>query len=263
MSTVSVIVLIVVLLGALVCYAFISQTIAHKREQRQRMIAALKSRSRNFKFILSGFPTGFLPKELTVLVQRSLVETSEQLVELEPNEPRHMQDFQAVSAQMADSQKQVQSGQPKSLDSLQQIKEVKMCLEELHKFIFHKEGKKSLTRNQADHFRAQIKQLVLQVTVDGYVLSGQQARQNNKTKLAIHYFDLALNLLIREGKTGQFDGRIQQLREIIGQLKEQLTQESPEAELNSQEQAERDEVASEWDKFSEPDDQWKKKNVYD
>ena len=73
MSSVAVIVLIIVVLASLVCYAFISQTMAHKREQQERLIGALSLKARNFKFMLSGFPQGFLPPELTLLVQKSLI----------------------------------------------------------------------------------------------------------------------------------------------------------------------------------------------
>lgn len=264
MSTVAVIVTIVVLLAALVCYAFVSQTIKTKKEQKMRLTAALKSRSRNFKFMLNGFPQGFLSKELTLLVQRSLADVCEQLAKLEPEDPAHLQDFQLMSAQMTESHKQSAPQAVKPLESQQQIKDVKVCLEELHKFVFTLEKKNTLTRNQAGSFKTQIKQLVLQVTVDSYSLNGKQASQGGKTKLALHYFDLALKLILREGKSNKFASQVAKLKEQMAQLQSKLSEEEPQTAMSDDQLAEQNEMADEWDKFADKnEDMWRKKNVYD
>ncbi len=261
MSSVNIIISIIVLLGILVCYAFIMQSLKQKREQRNRILAALKSRCRNFKFMLNGFPQGFLPRDLLLLVQRSLIDVCEQLAKLEPREPSHVQDLQMVSTQMAETQRHAKPVAQISLDNPQQLKEVKICLEELHRFIHQLETRTILSHNQAEGYRAMIKQLVLQITVDGYVMQGKIARQSSKTKLAFHYFDLALKLLLREGKAGQFTERIENLKTIQQELLKQLELEH--APVSDKEQAEAEEIASEWDKFDSDEEVWKKKHAYD
>ncbi len=263
MSTVSVIVVIVGLLGALVCYAFAIQTIQQKRERRQRLLTALKTRARTFKFLLNGFPPGFLTKELTNLVQRSLADVCEQLSSLEPNEPSHLQDLQLISSQMVEAKRNVKPTAATVLENHQQIKDVKVGLEELYKFIERLQAKRSLPKTTTDLYRAQVKHLVLLVTVDSYCLHGRQAKQANKTKLAIHYYDLAYRLLLRENKPTTYQQKIQKTRAILDELQEQLAQEEPHKPLTDQELADREEVEGEWDKFSEKDDVWKKKNIYD
>ncbi|MFT5082788.1 MAG: hypothetical protein ACI9Y1_000821 [Lentisphaeria bacterium] len=263
MPTVTIIVAIVCLIGVLVSYASVSQTIQNRRERRIRLISALKSRSRNFKFMLNGFPAGFLSKELTIIVQRSLADTCEQLSKLEPKDPAHVQDLQTISSQMNESQRQTAPATPINLENPQQVKEVRVCLEELHKYILHLDKKRTLPRSQVDIYRVQIKQMVLRVTVDSYFLNGRQAVKNGKTKLAIHHFELALKLLLKNARPGEYDGKIAQLKETLGQLHARLKEEDPTIKLSTQQQSEKEDVANEWDKFSDKSDIWKKKNIYD
>ncbi|WP_096087607.1 hypothetical protein [Agaribacterium haliotis] len=266
MSTVTVISGIVVLLAALVCYAFVSQTIAQKREQRKRMLSKLKNQARGFKFMLNGCPDGFLPKELLMLIQRSLIDVTEQLSKLEPGEAVHAQELQTASSQLANAQREQGRAdtQQVTLSTAQQIKDVKMSLEELHRFVFNLEGRAQLNRNQADAYRSQIKQLVLQATVDGYVLQGQTAQSSQKTKLAMHYFDLARQLMQREGHIGNYQARITQVTKILDEL-EQTLQEEIAAGQHVANIEEENELEDEWSKFENDsaDSQWKKKQIYD
>lgn len=265
MSTASIIVAIVILLGLLVSYAFVQQTVQTKREQRVRLISALKNRCRSFKFMLNGFPEGFLSKELKILVQRSLADVCEQLSTLEPKESGHLQYLQVVNAQMIETQRQTPAQQAPALENPQQIKDVRASLEELHKYVYKLEAKQSIPRNQSQIFRNQIKTLALQVAVDGHSINGNNARQSGKTKLAIHYFELAFNLIARDANAGTLSKRLDRLRTLIAQLK---AQQAEEEDLDipthsSEEQDQSEEVQEEWDKFSEPEDVWKKKNIYD
>ncbi|WP_086931251.1 hypothetical protein [Agarilytica rhodophyticola] len=263
MSTVTVIIAIVCLLGVLVSYAFVQQTVKNKQEHRTRMLAALKSRSRTFKYMLNGFPNGFLSKELVNLVQKSLVDVYEQLSMLEPEEDQHIQDLQIIKSQMTENQRQAKSNDPPSLENPQQIKEVKVCLEELHKFVFKLEEKQTIPKNQGQYFRNQIKQMVTQVTVDSYCLNGNRAKKSGKTKLAIHYFETALSVIAKAGKTDRFNKRITKLKETVEELKVKFQEEMDAEGATQQQGASQQETEDEWAKFSDDDDMWKKKNVYD
>jgi len=267
MSSVTVISGIIVLLAALVCYAFAMQTIQHKREKRKRLLAALTAQARSFRFILTGCPEGFLTKDLKIVVLKSLIEVHEQLAQLDPGNPNHKQDIQLFGTTLAETQRNPPSNANISLSSQQQIKEAKMSLEELHRFVFNMESNNRISRNQAEGYRAQIKQLVLKITADGYVLSGQNANQAGKTKLALHNFDLALKLLLREGKAGKFDALISQLKGICAELSEKLAEEESDGLLpmSDEEREEQESLNDEWDKFADDssDGLWKKKQVYD
>lgn len=224
------------------------------------MLTGYKNRARNFKFMLSGFPKGFLPKELTLLVQRSLLHVSEKLAQIEPSEPSYKQDFQLIAQQMAETQKQAPSKTSNTtIENPKQTQEVKACLEELYKFVFLLEGNKEMTQPQANAYRAMIKHLVLQLTVDSYTLHGRIAKDKNKTQLAIHYFSLGLNLMLKEKNNSHFEGRISQLKQAIDDLgaKSAAAAEAPKPNDNT------GEANSEWDKFDGDGGDWKKKQIYD
>lgn len=265
MSSVVIITSLIVLVAILVCYALIAQTLAHKRQRRERLMTAISAKVRNFKYMLNGFPQGFLPKDLLMLVQRSLIDLYEQLVDIDSGNPTHKQDLQAISLQLNETQRQTRQHQQVSIENPQQIKDAKACLEELHKFVFQLEQKGVVNRANADAYRSTIKQLVLQITVDSYMVSGRAAKGGNKTRLAIHYFTLAHKLLCKEGRGGQHEKTIAQLAITIKELESHLIEEEPTAivptaQLPSIEELE---TSAAWDKFKTGEASWKKKQIYD
>ncbi|WP_019605429.1 hypothetical protein [Teredinibacter turnerae] len=264
MNSIAVIATIVLLLAGLVCYAFIAQTVRQKREQRMRLTAALKSRLRSLKFLLNGFPEGFLPKELNLTVQRTIMEVCEQLARLEPQEPSHVQDLQSASNHLQEAHKQSKPDARAHLENPQQIKEAKVCLEELYRFIHQLEKKGTLSASHAETQRNQIKQLALQVTVDNYVMLGNDAQQGGKSKLAAHYLNQSISLMERDGKRKHFAERIDELKQRLDALNETLSDDSEQPELNQDDRAEQQaQVAEEWSNFGNEDQNWKKKHVYD
>lgn len=263
MSSIQIISSIIVLLAGLVCYAFIAQTLRVKKEQRERLLAVLKRRNNTFKFMLNGFPKGFLSKELTLLVQKSLIETCDQLAKLDPKTPQYQQDLQLITEQMIETQRQTGPKAARHLETHQQVKEVKMCLEELYRFILGQQQKGLMPSNQADGLSNQIKQLVLQITVDSYVMRGVASNQAGKAKLAHHYYDLALKLLLREGKAGAHDERIAEIKGILPELAKKMAAEAEQPQPDDQDLANQAEMDEEWDKFGDKEDFWKKKHAYD
>lgn len=263
MSSVEIIVTIIVLLAVLVCYAFIMQALKQKKARRERLLVMLKRRESSFRFMLNGFPEGFLPKDLTLLVHSSLIETLEQLIQVEPQEARLAQDLQVISKKMSDAQRE--AGPPKliKMSNHQQIKEVNTCLEELNKFIHLSESRGSLAKNKADGFKSYIKKLVLHVTVDAYELKAKASLQANKTKLAHHYYDLALKLLQREGSGEQKEALVAQYEKVLASLASKLASEEDDPLDTTTETSLNDELEEQWGKFAEEGDPWKKNTVYD
>lgn len=262
MSSIVIIASIIALLAILVCYAFFAQTVQQRAQKKQRMIQAMKQRASNFRFILTGVPQDFLPRELNLLVLSSLIDVLETLTKLEPGVAAHQKELLSLTEQRNQAQRQSSSAARPNIDNPQQIKEVKACLTELNKFVFHLEGKGRFNRQQADTYRAMIKQLVLQLSVDGYVLHGRQAREKDKLQLATHYFQLALNLMIKERSGGIFESRIAQLKTIVEELTAQMRETEQTADDASPEASEAD-IKEQWDEFDSEQSHWKKKQIYD
>ncbi len=262
MSSVTITIIIIVLLAGLVCFAFVSQTIEKNRKQKQRLLAALKLRARNFKYVLSGFPPDFLTRDLTVLVHRCLIDVCEQLSKLEPNERQYVDELQFYTQQMEEVQKKAKSPRPKPLENPQQVKEVKSHLEDVNKFVFQLEKRGTLNSAQAQAYSKQIRQLTLQMTVDNYILNAKQAQGGEKNRLAVHYYGLAHKLLARSNTEGHFNKQIAQLDQLLETLKLKLEEEEPNYRETDAQLEEKALAEKAWDSLDE-EDTWKKKSVYD
>lgn len=262
MSSIAIISIIIVLLSILVCYAFIVQSIRQKREQRERLLLALKARARNFHYMLDGFPQGFLPRDLVLLVQRSLQLVYEQMGQLEPRNASHRENVITLEAKIASAQKEPdKSTVAVPLTNTQQSADIKLCLEELFKFIFQLERKGQLTQQQSEVYRAIIRQLLLTLTVETYVLHARIAQEKDKLQLACHYYELAIKLIHKEGRKGHFDAKLAQLANARSGLENALSERGETASVSAD--GTNAPVGAEWDEFDKMTQSWKKKQIYD
>lgn len=260
MSSTAVIITIIVCLVALVAYAFVSQTMERKRKQKQRMLAALKQRSKDFKYMISGFPQGFLSKDLNALVHRCLVDVCEQLTNLEPANKTHIDEQALYSKQLEAIKRQPKAVKRTSLDNPQQVKEVKALLQGLNSFVANQQQRGNISVAQYKQYEVQIKQLVIQLTADNYIVNAKQAQGSGKGRLAVHYYTLARKLLAKESAHTDYQKQIAQLDSVIQKLEATITEQEPE-QPPPQTSAE---APSEWDEFGkDEEDPWKKKSVYD
>lgn len=256
MSSTAIIALIVGILVILVAYAFISQTLERKRKQRQRLLTALRLRCKDFKFMVSGFPDGFLPKDLHILVYQCLVETCGRLCELEPGDKSHQDDLALFTQQLSEArQRPGNSPKRKALTSPAQVKEVTTLLQVLHNFIAQQQQRGLINDLQAQQHASQIKQLTVQITVDSHLLSARHALNHQKHRLAIHFYTLAKKLLAKESGEVNYQKQILQLNGAIAKL-EQLLAEQPASETQPVQ------GSSEWAEF-EKESAWQRKTLYD
>ncbi|GAA5316519.1 MAG: hypothetical protein AseanaTS_17230 [Candidatus Pelagadaptatus aseana] len=265
MSSTLIISIIIAVLVLLMSYAFISQTITTRRQQKQRLLTALKIRARDFKFLINGFPPNFLSKDLSILVYRCIIEVTEQLAKLEPKEKLYVEELTLYNKQLEEVQRKPKNAKRAKLTNPQQTKEVKRLLQELNKFLAHLRKRGTINASQHANYEQQIKNMVVQLSVDSYIINAKQASGSGKTRLAIHYYTLARKLLAKESGKQNYQKQIQQLSGVIAQLEEKALAEeaaaNPDraaAEAQAEEQA-----ATEWDEFNKGDESWKKKSVYD
>lgn len=264
MNSTLLIILIVVLLAVLVCYAFVAQTVRQKQQQKDRLLIGLNSRARSFRHMLEGLPANFLSRDLKLLVQRSLVQVCEQLARLDTaNRATHSQEARLIAEAMTQTQQQPeQPDKPIFIENPKHSQDIKLCLEDLYKFVFQLESKRQLTAAQAEAYRAAIKNLVLQVTVDSYSAQGRMAFEQEKFRLAKHYYEHALNLLLRHGPASIHKAKVAMLQSRISdadQLMRQQDSDTVEPLPMDTEQL----TEQEWKQFGENEASWKKKQVYD
>lgn len=259
MSATVVIVVIIAVLVLLVAFTFISQTIERKRKQRQRMLSSLRLRSQDFKYLITGFPDQFLPKELNALVHRCLIDVCEQLATLEPKVKTHVDELAYYTQQMEAIQRRPKAQKRPSLKDPQQVKDVKLLLQGLNSFIATQRSRGHLTEQQYSKYSNQIKKLVVQITVDTYLVNAKQAHTSSKYRLAIHFYGLARKLLAKESGESNYQKQIQQLSGVIEKLEAQAAAEGTPVTTVQTGGA----VDSEWEKFEEAEEKWKKKSLYD
>ena len=262
MSPVLIISIIAIVLVVAVSYALVFQTLDNKRKQRQRLVMALKQRASNFAYMIDGFPTDFLTKDLTVLVFRCLMDVYEQLAKLDPAEDSHISALERYREAMAKALERTDSGKRVQLAGLQQIKDVRLHLQELHSFVEKLLQKRALTGAQAKAYSKQIQKLILQITIDAYLMSARQAEQGGKQRLALHHYTLARKLLVRENIDKAYSKHIAQIEAVIQELEKHLLEEAK-APKTAVPTGPAPTASREWDEFENQEASWKKKTVYD
>lgn len=258
---------ILLLLIAVAGYTFLSHAIEKKRIQRQRLITALRARRNSFRDLANGFPAGFLSQDLTGLLYRALIDCSEQLLRLEPNDPSHAENLSLYSGLLA-SLKEVPGQNRIRLTDPQQIKDATHLLQELHKFVLQQASLNLINQVQTNAYTDQINRLILQTTVDNHVLNARRAQQLGKARLAVHHYALARKALVTGNSNHLLNKQITQLDAVIAKLQEKATpateanqttgtQNPPKIPLDT------DQTNKEWKQFEEENEKWKKKSLYD
>lgn len=247
---------IIIVLIMVLCYAFMVQTVAKKREQQLRMIQVLEQRIKNFCILTKAFPPGFLSKELELLIYQQLIDATNQLIELAPKEKKYSEELEVYTREQSELQRKPPQHKRVKLSSPKQAKEVKVYLNELNKFIHRLNQRNKLSNNEFNTYTAQIKQLVLHIAVDNYVSHARAAETANKPRMALHYFTLAKNLMLKESTDKNQKFQLDQINNQIERL-EELTAvpDIPEEDSTAQ--------GGDWDQFKSEDDGWKKKAIYD
>lgn len=259
MSSIVIVSIIFALLIVLVGYAFVYQTLEKRRKRRQRLLTALKHRERSFKYMVSGFPPGFLTRDLTLIVYRALLDACEQLSRLEPRDRSHLEDYTYYSNEL-ETLKQQDHPQRGRLEHPEQVGELKLLLQDLYRFIALQAERGNLGPSQGEAYKEQIKRLAVQMSVDAHAINARQAQAAGKPKLALHFYNLARKQLLRENGGQGYQKQLGQISGVIAKLEEQLAQ-APEASQTAAGPAPEEE--KEWEHFTEEAAGWKKKQLYD
>lgn len=260
----TIIVLIIVLLTTLLAYAFVSQAMEQRRKRRQRLLAALKQRSANFRLMIDSFPSGFLTRELDILVHQCLVDVTRQLLQLEGKSGAQREELSHHSQQLEAVKRQARPEHRPSLQTPHQIREVRALLQDFANFIAQQHQKGALTKQQFQLYEADIRHLILQVTVDSHLLSAQQAEGSDKDRLAAHYYSLAFKLLARENKSGNYQQQIAEISQKLQAVEHSMAEKAPDSTLDTND-VNAEEVSREWQQFDDVENSvtWKKKSLYD
>ena len=253
MSTTAIIGLVALLLVVLVGVAIMLQTIEKNNKERRRLESSLKARARNFQHMLEGFPEGFLNKDLKLLVCRCLQEIYSQLHGLNPKNSAYKNNRATIDQQLQTIQEQPAGNSRVKLSDPAQIKEIQKLLQGLHSFIGKLSKSQKISNDQAKAYAFQVRNLMIQSTVDALMNGVNDSMSKRKPRLAIHYLHMIIDKLSKENGQGQYNEQVTQYKEMMKQLEQQAIEQ----------EERRKEADEEWDEINKDDDSWKKKAIYD
>ncbi len=190
-----VIALVLLLVIAVAGYSFLNHSIEKRRVRHQRLVTALRARRSVFRDLATGFPGGFLSKDLMALLYRSLIDCCDQLSRLEPKDTTHQDQLAHYTTQLNELKDQAQTPRTR-LENPQQIREAHQLLQELLKYVIQQGQQNLINSVQAQAYIDQIKRLVMQIAVDGHIINAKQSQAVGKIRLAIHHYGLAKKIQV-------------------------------------------------------------------
>lgn len=253
MSTALIIAIVGLALILMVGIAITMQNIEKSKKEKRRLEAGLRTRARNFQFMLDGFPDGFLGKDLRALVAQCLLEVHTQLSTLNPKDKSN-QAAQHQTEQLLSTIKNEPAGQnTPQLNDPKQIKDIQKLLSSLSTFVGKLITSKRINAKQAKVYNHQIQRLNLQTSIDTIEIAAKKAINEKKFKLAVHYLEMGIDKMNKSNGDGLFSPRIEKLQTLHAEFSSQAEQAA----------TRRDEADKEWDEIDKGDTSWKKNAIYD
>lgn len=263
MGTESIVTLIIVGLLVLVGSAFVAHTVEQNRREKKRLEVSLNKRLASFQHMLDNFPANFLGSDLKVLICKSMINVYEQLSRIGSSNSQYDNQMTRINQRLQEiaNQPREQSYQP--LENAAQINEIKGQLGMLHNFIGQLSGQSAISKEQADAYTKQLQVLLSQTAIDNYVIAARQAESQEKHRLAIHYYQSALDKVKKENLGNEYHEHAMSYQHRIEELRASNVDTTEHEELD-QSDISKSGQDQEWDKFMDTDDDpWKKKSVYD
>ncbi len=262
MTTETIIFLIIGGLLVFVCSGFVIHTIEHNRKERRRLELMLRKKSSNLHYMLEHFPVTFLGSDLQILICKSLLDVYEQLTRLTPRDKRVSDQITQITQKLQNLSKQNTAQQHQSLQNAAQIAEIKGMLNMLNNFVGRLQSEKAITRDQATNYTQQLQMLLNQTAVDSYAIGARDAESKGKYRLAIHYYQSALDKLSKQNMDSTYHEHMINYQHRIDELQPVADSQPTGMEEAPAPATEEESKEKEWDKFL-VDDPWKKKTMYD
>jgi hypothetical protein len=257
MSTFAIVGIVATGLFLLVAVAVAMQAMEKSSKEKRRLHSGLTGRARNFQYMLDGFPDGFLNRDLQVLVCKCLLQVYEQLVQFEPKNREHKIKADKIKALLNQVLAKSASNRRVTLTDTTQIQEVQKLLNSLFNFISKMTASKKISNKEGLAYAKQIRRLMVQTSVDALMQAKNQAVDDGKTRLAIHYLQMAIEKMSKENDDGFFTSSISNCNDQINAFNADALKKEEDATQRKKESA------KEWDELNKDDDSWKKKAIYD
>lgn len=253
MSTTAIIIAVLVCLFVLVAVTLTLQQMEKSTNEKNALIASLKTQTRNFQQLLEGFPEGLLSRDLKLLVCQCIAEGAEQLARLDRKNPQYAQMLRQLQEKTAQLQaSNASEGAYQALTDPAQIQEVQKLLSSLYNVVQRLHQNKRLNAAQAEAYGKQVQRLATKIALDSNLATAQAALQNGKPRLAQHHYGIVIEKMKKDNADGSFTAQIATYQQRIADLEKAASAQPTNAELSD-----------DWKSVNTEKAQPLKKSVYD
>ncbi len=253
MSTTAIVIAVLVCVFILITVAITLQQMEKNTDEKNALIATLKTQTRNFQHLLDGFPEGLLGRDLKLLVCQCIAEGLQQLTQLDRKNPQYTQMHQQLQSKITQLQAQGNAQtayQP--LTNPAQIQEVQKLLNNLINVIQRLHQNKRLNAAQAQSYGKQVQSLATRIALDSNLAAAQTALQGGKARLAQHHYGIAIEKMKKDNAEGQFTAQIAACQQRIADLEKMASA-----------QPAQDALGDDWKSVSAAKEEPLKKRIYD
>ncbi|WP_426416854.1 hypothetical protein [Aestuariirhabdus sp. LZHN29] len=246
----------------LIGVAYINHALENAKLERARKVAEGNDRIRRIDYIQADLPHSYLQKGLLTFLLPEKLFTLNQMLPFVPKEqqPNVQKRIELTREEMAAPSPP--PTQPVPITNEAQASEIKNLLQDAHRVLVTGAKAGRISKNDAKKHNALLKHLLVVTGYDALRNMAAQARRDGKIKLALHHYMRASADLTKNNDSNQYTEQIQKLRALIKHLQE----EEERSRMTDEQRAQADqdnELSQKLDEASSPEDEWKKKNVYD
>jgi len=254
MSTELIVIVSILGLGGLIGLFYVSHAIEKQRRQRALMIANLSDYAFRLQRLLDFIPAAYLNKDIRLLLLGQIRNRLEKLVELAPDNEKFSKKLSSCNAQITDTQSTTATPQAPQLKTPEEANELRTLLQELSKVIEYFVQSKVIAVADAQKHLGSIQQSFIEANLNYLLQMGNAARQEKKTKLALHHYQKAATEMNKRNQQGKYNERLQKLKILMEELQvEAGIVETPEPDAGP------GELNAGLNEMLEEQDAWKKK----
>lgn len=221
MSSTFIVGLIIAVLCCLMGYAFIFQSAERDAQRRQRLESAFKQQLSHLISVMESAQDGLLNRDLLGLLYHRIVDVSEQLMALDPQNENYSHTHSRYQKLLTDLKK-IEEIPPPMLSSNEAVQQAQRTLKLVHGVIESLQKQKKLSQQHAQQYSSQIKEALLQTSIEECFLMIKTVLDEENYRLAILYYQHAIDLLTKENSEGKFDEQILVIKEKKASAEEKI-----------------------------------------
>ncbi len=190
-----------------------------------KQIAKISEKIRRYQTFLECFPDGYLPKDVRAILAEEIISNLHSQSKLEPSNPR----FARLIEETKVIKENILKEKPRApnigaINDIKMAKELQVRLKNLFAMLTHIGKTRKHHTNAINKNLKILKGIYVETAVSVHKTTAARAREQGKTKLAIHHYNQVIGEYARNDAK-QFAGKISELRATVQQLNEQLKKE--------------------------------------